>query len=140
MPRKAYIRKPKTNLTIFGYITTDTLGSNNVIYGDNPAIQLELYSIAIKYFTDISVGVKVSLKINEDETAPIQTTINLKLKNKTTQDIFMGFCNDFIKLYGLEQKNLSLFYKEDTEIIYRFVKTYKKPPAEQKLRFIEDDD
>jgi hypothetical protein len=140
MPRKTYTHKPKNNLAIFGYITTDKLGSNDVIYGDNPAIQLELYSIAIKYFTDISGGVKVSLKNNEDETAPIQITINLKLKSKTTQDIFMGFCNDFIKLYGLEQKTLSLFYKEDTEIIYRLVKSYKKPPAEPKLRFIEDDD
>lgn len=140
MPRKAYTRKPQQSISIFGYITADTLGNNKITYGDNPVIQLELYSIAVKYFTDISGGVKVSLKNNEDETAPIQSTISLKLKSKTTQNIFMGFCNDFIKLYGLEQKNLLLFYKEDAEIIYRLVKTYKKPSIEQKLQFIDDED
>jgi hypothetical protein len=143
MPRK--IRQQKTAISIFGYITAEELGSNKITYGAdaNLLTELELYSIAIKYF-EISGKVKVNLKINDDDTKPSQIYFNFRIKNEPSdhQAMFNGFIKEFIKLYQLQQINTSVFYKRDADIISKYTKTNPPttiPITEQKLRFIEDD-
>lgn len=144
MPRKAYTRRPQQAISIFGYITADTLGNNKISYGADANLlsELELYSIAIKYF-EITGKVKINLK--EDPAKPSQIYFNFKIKNEPSDHpaIFNGFIKEFIKLYQLEQTNIAIFYKKDADIISKYTKTTPAttlPNSEQKLRFIPDDD
>ena len=134
-PKRTYNQKSKQNISIFGYITADTLGDTNIIYGENPKVNLEVYSIAVNYFPDITAKVKVSLKIGE---VP-QITLSIKLKSKTEDNIFVAFCKDLIRLYKLDNTNISVFYKEGDKIVNKFVRSYNTQQRER-LQFIDDTD
>lgn len=144
MPRK--VRQQKPSISIFGYITAEKLGDNKITYGADANLlsELELYSIAVKYF-EITGKAKINLKVNEDDTRPPQIYFNFRIKNEPSdhQKMFNGFIKEFIKLYQLEQTNIAVFYKKDADVISKYTKTNPSttlPNNEQKLRFIEDDD
>ena len=144
MPRKTYTRRPQQSISIFGYITADTLGNNKVVYGADANLlsELDLYSIAVKYF-EITGKVKINLK--EDPSKPPQIYFKFRIKNEPSdhQAMFNAFIKEFIKLYKLEQSNIAVFYKKNDNIISKYTKTTPPttlPKDEQKLQFIDDDE
>ena len=138
-PQRSCNRKPTQPLSIFGYISGDTLNDTKVIYGVNSKINLEVYSIAIIYFPDITPkSTKISLKVGDIP----QITLSIKLKSRADESTFLAFCKELIKIYKLEHTNISLFYKINDTIVSKksvSIRQYTPQMQREHLQFINDD-